>query len=112
MAWLQQPISTSPTMRYRRDGSCRICWKRMEFTQAELVATMRTLFQDRYSDLDAGKARVEAKTALQFEKVLGVSAHIWLGFEKRYRLHQVRQAEAREAEVSTRIGLATSPSAN
>ncbi|MYC21876.1 MAG: HigA family addiction module antidote protein [Caldilineaceae bacterium SB0662_bin_25] len=52
------------------------------------------------SDIIAGKAPVEAKTALQFEKVLGVSANIWLGIEKRYRLHLMRQAEAREAEES------------
>lgn len=52
------------------------------------------------SDIIAGKAPVEAKTALQFEKVLGVSANIWLGIEKRYRLHQMRETEAREAEAS------------
>ena len=52
------------------------------------------------SDIIAGKAPVEAKTALQFEKVLGVSANIWLGIEKRYRLHLVRETEAREAEAS------------
>lgn len=52
------------------------------------------------SEVVAGKAPIEAKTALQFEKVLGVSANIWLGIEKRYRLHQVREAEAREAEAS------------
>lgn len=52
------------------------------------------------SDIIAGKAPIEAKTALQFEKVLGVNANIWLGIEKRYRLHLMRQAEAREAEAS------------
>lgn len=52
------------------------------------------------SEVVAGKAPVEAKTALQFEKVLGVNANIWLGIEKRYRLYQVREAEAREAEAS------------
>lgn len=52
------------------------------------------------SEIIAGKAPVEAKTALQFEKVLGVSANIWLGLEKDYRLHQMREAEAREAEAS------------
>ena len=52
------------------------------------------------SEIIAGKAPVEAKTALQFEKVLGVSANIWLGIEKRYRLHLLREAEAREAEAS------------
>ena len=52
------------------------------------------------SEIIAGKAPVEAETALQFEKVLGVDAGIWLGLEKDYRLHQVREAEAREAEAS------------
>ncbi len=52
------------------------------------------------SDIIAGKAPIEAKTALQFEKVLGVSANIWLGIEKRYRLHLVRLDEAREAEAT------------
>ena len=52
------------------------------------------------SEIIAGKAPVEAETALQFEKVLGVDAGIWLGLEKDYRLHQMRLAEAREAEAS------------
>ena len=52
------------------------------------------------SEIIAGKAPVEAKTAIQFEKVLGVNASIWLGLEKDYRLHQMRVAEAREAEAS------------
>ena len=52
------------------------------------------------SEIIAGKAPVAAETALQFEKVLGVDAGIWLGLEKDYRLHQVREAEAREAEAS------------
>ena len=41
----------------------------------------------------AGKAPIEPRTAVQFERVLGVDADIWLGIEKDYRLHQVR-AEA------------------
>ena len=52
------------------------------------------------SEIIDGKAPVEAKTALQFEKVLGVDASIWLGIERDYRLHQTREAEAREAETS------------
>lgn len=35
----------------------------------------------------AGKASVEPATALQFERVLGMSARIWLGMEADYRLH-------------------------
>ena len=50
------------------------------------------------SEIIAGKAPVEPKTALQFEKVLGVDASIWLGIESDYRLHQAREAEAQAAE--------------
>ena len=52
------------------------------------------------SEIIAGKAPLEAKTALQFEKVLGVDASIWLGIERDYRLHLIREAEAREAKAS------------
>ena len=48
------------------------------------------------SEIIAGKAPVEPKTALQFEKVLGLDASIWLAIEARYRLHQAREAEAKE----------------
>ena len=48
------------------------------------------------SEIIAGKAPVEPKTALQFEKVLGLDASIWLGIEARYQLHQARKAEAKE----------------
>ena len=46
------------------------------------------------SEIVAGKAPVEPATALQFEKVLGMGARIWLGIEADYRLHQKRAAEA------------------
>ncbi len=52
------------------------------------------------SEIVAGKAPIEAKTALQFERVLGVDADIWLGIEKDYQLYQIREAEAREAQES------------
>jgi addiction module HigA family antidote len=45
------------------------------------------------SEIIAGKAPVEPETALQFEKVLGVDARIWLGIEVDYRLHRARAAE-------------------
>ena len=53
------------------------------------------------SGLIAGKAPVEPKAAIQFEKVLGVDANVWLGIEKDYRLHQTRVADAREAEAAS-----------
>lgn len=49
------------------------------------------------SEIIAGKAPVEPLTALQFEKVLGVDAGIWMGIEADYRLHEEREAEARKA---------------
>ena len=49
------------------------------------------------SEVIAGKAPVEPRTALQFEKVLGVDASIWLGVEADYRLHEARESEAKEA---------------
>ncbi len=51
------------------------------------------------SEIISGKAPVEPKTALQFERVLGVEADIWLGIEKGYQLHQIRESEARQAEA-------------
>ena len=45
------------------------------------------------SEIIAGKAPVEPETALQFEKVLGLNADIWLGIEKKYQLHLARKAE-------------------
>ena len=44
------------------------------------------------SEIIAGKAPVEPKTALQFEKVLGLDASIWLSIEARYQLHRARKA--------------------
>ena len=46
------------------------------------------------SEIIAGKASLEPETALQFEKVLGVDADIWLGIESDYRLDKARKIEA------------------
>ena len=42
------------------------------------------------SDIIAGKAAIHPKTALQFQKVLGLNARIWLGIDSDYRLHRER----------------------
>lgn len=52
------------------------------------------------SEIIAGKASLEPESALQFEKVLGVEASIWLGMESDYQLHKAREAEADEAAAS------------
>lgn len=46
------------------------------------------------SEILAGKAPIEPRTALEFERVLGMDASIWLGMESDYRLHLAREAEA------------------
>ncbi len=51
------------------------------------------------SEIVAGKAPIEPKTALQFEKVLGMDASVWLGIETHYRLYMEREAQkASDAE--------------
>ena len=52
------------------------------------------------SEIIAGKAPLEPETALQFEKVLGVDAGVWLGIESDYRLHRARENEAEGSAAS------------
>ena len=52
------------------------------------------------SEIIAGKAPLEPETALQFEKVLGVDASVWLGIESDYKLHRARENEAEGAAAS------------
>ena len=52
------------------------------------------------SEIISGKAPLEPGTALQFEKVLGVDASIWLGIESEFRLQRAREAEAQHAAAS------------
>lgn len=50
------------------------------------------------SEIISGKAPLEPRTALQFEKVLDLDASVWLRIESNYRLHQARKAEERIAK--------------
>lgn len=49
------------------------------------------------SEIIAGRAPIGPTTAVQFEKVLGVDASIWLGIEADYRLHRARHADAKDS---------------
>jgi len=49
------------------------------------------------SEIIAGKAPVEPKTALQLERVLGIDASVLLGVESHYQLHQARESESKDA---------------
>lgn len=55
------------------------------------------------SEIIAGKAPLEPRTALQFEKVLGVDASIWLGIEADYQLHRARETGAAQVAVSSSV---------
>ena len=52
------------------------------------------------SEIISGKAPLEPATALQFEKVLGVDADIWLGLESDYRPHHARETADAAAAAS------------
>ena len=43
------------------------------------------------SEIIAGKARIEPRTALQFEKVLGVDASIWIEIEFKYQVFKAKR---------------------
>ena len=44
----------------------------------------------------SGKAPIAPKTALQFEKVMGLDASIWLGIEADYRRNRWKRGRARK----------------
>ena len=48
------------------------------------------------SEILLGKAPVTPKTALQFEKVLGLDARVWLGIEAAYQLHRASEQGAKD----------------
>ncbi len=49
------------------------------------------------SEIMAGNAPIDPKTAIQFERVLNLDSSIWLGIEADYRLHLAREAEAQKS---------------
>lgn len=48
------------------------------------------------SEIIKGKAPVEPQTALEFERVLGLDASVWLGIESSYRLFLAKEKEKQE----------------
>lgn len=54
------------------------------------------------SEIIAGKAPIELETALQFEKVLGLTASVWVNIETLYRLQLAKEAEAKKAGLEAR----------
>ena len=71
----------------------------MGFSQAEFARRCgRT--PKLISEIMSGKAPVETETAIQFERVTGLHASIWLGIESDYRLLLTRQAEVERSKGS------------
>ena len=68
---------------------------RLGMTKDELAKRMARP-ASKLSPIFKGDKAITPDTALQLEKVVGVSAHIWLGLEAEYRLALARQQELNE----------------
>ncbi len=66
-------------------------------SQAELARRCE-LSSKLISEIVSGKAPIEPETAVQFERVLGVDARIWLGVENDYRSRRSKAAEGAQSD--------------
>ncbi len=70
-------------------------------TQAELARRMGRP-ESTISQIINGKKKIEPETALQLERVLGMTAGFWARLEANYRVNLARQAQQHEAvDVTT-----------
>ncbi len=96
---------TAATNKYRPDYAVPPGWVLEEelearnISQAELARRCGRSAK-LISEIVAGKAPVEPATAIQFQRVLGVDAGVWLGIESNYRLRLAQQVEAVKAAES------------
>lgn len=51
-------------------------------------------------EIIAGKAGIEPQTALQFEKVIGVDAGIWIGIDSNFQIHKTPKIEEENATAN------------
>ena len=51
------------------------------------------------SEIIAGKAPIEPETAIQFQRVLGMAASIWMNLEAEYQLHRAREIEIEKLQL-------------
>ncbi len=75
---------------YRPDYAVPPGWVLEERLEAQGISQAEFARQCGYSqklicEIISGKAALEPATALQFERVLGVDANLWLGIEANYR---------------------------
>ena len=66
-------------------------------TKAKLAKRMNRPVSN-LSAMFTGDKPIRPDTALQLEKLVGVSAHIWIGLEAEYRLTLARQETERETQ--------------
>ena len=64
--------------------------KERNMSQLELAQLMGRPRQ-KINEIIKGKRAITPETALQLERVLGISARLWLGLESEYRLTLARQ---------------------
>ena len=87
---------TTATNRYRPDYAVQPGWileeelEARNIPQAELARRCGRSAK-LISEIIAGKAPIEPTTAIQFQRVLGVDASVWLGIESNYRRHLAQQ---------------------
>ncbi len=89
---------TNPTYAYESDNAIPPGWVLAERLEAHNISHAEFARRCGRSakligEIVSGKAPVDLGTALEFERVLGVEAEIWLGIEADYRRHLVKPAD-------------------
>ena len=94
---------TTPASQFKPDYAVSPGWVLEEyletkgFSQAELARRCGRSAK-LISEIISGEAPITPETALQFQRVLGLDATIWLGIEADYRLHKAQEAERLRAK--------------
>lgn len=97
----ERPNEFEPTVWFPPGETLQETLEAVGMTQAEL-AKRTGLTTKHISQIANGKAAISVGTALQFEIVLGIPCHIWLGLEQYYRAFLARREEDRA--IKDRIG--------
>lgn len=96
---------SNQTNQYHPDHAVPVGWVLAERLQAHGISQAELARRcgrspKLISEIFSGKAPLEPATALQFEKVLGLDASVWVGIESEYRLFKAREAERELASAA------------